>query len=60
MQKLISHFAKSVKCPQLLVGPIAPKPGPILPIADAEAVKAVVKSKPVVDKIIAVNPKMNM
>jgi len=31
-----------------------------LPNADAEEAKAVVKSKPVADKIIAVNPKMNM
>ena len=44
MQKLVNHFANSVKCPQLLVGPILPSPGPILPIADADADNADVNS----------------
>ena len=60
IQKLVSHFAKSVRCPQLPEGPIEPNPGPILPIADADAVKAVSTSNPVKDKKIAVNTKINI
>jgi len=60
MQKLVSHFAKSVKCPQLSDGPIAPSPGPILPIADADVDNAVVTSKPVIDNTIAVKTNMNI
>ena len=60
MQKLVSHFAKSVKCPQLSDGPIAPSPGPILPIAAADAVKEVSRSNPVIDKKTAVNTKINI
>ena len=54
MQKLVNHLAKSVRCPQLSDGPIPPSPGPIFPMAEAAAVKDVIKSRPVVDKIIAV------
>ena len=43
IQKLVNHLAKSVRCPQLPVGPIAPRPGPIFPMAEAEAVKDVIK-----------------
>ncbi len=60
MQKLVSHFAESVKWPQLSVGPILPNPGPIFPIAEADAVKAVSTSKPVKDNTIAVNTKINI
>ena len=56
----MSHFAKSVKCPQLSDGPIVPSPGPILPIAAADAVKAVSRSNPVKDKKTAVNTKINI
>ena len=59
MQKLVNHLAKSVKCPQLSVGPILPKPGPILPSADADAVNEVVISSPVVDNTTDVNAKIS-
>ena len=54
IQKQVNHLAKSVRFPQLSDGPIAPSPGPIFPIAEAAAVKDVIKSRPVVDKINAV------
>jgi hypothetical protein len=60
IQKLVSHFAKSDRCPQLSVGPMEPNPGPTLPIADAEAVKAEVTSKPVIDNTIAVKTKITI
>ena len=59
MQKLVNHFAISVRWPQLFIGPIEPRPGPIFPIAEAEAVNDVIKSNPVVDKNRAVNIKIN-
>ena len=59
IQKLVNHLAKSVRYPQFSDGPIAPRPGPIFPMAEAEAVKDVIKSNPVVDKTRAVKMKMN-
>ena len=46
MQKEDIHFAGDGRCPQLSVGPIDPKPGPILPKDEAAAVKEVIISEP--------------
>ena len=46
MQKEDIHFAGDGRCPQLSVGPIDPKPGPILPKDEADALKEVIISEP--------------
>ena len=46
MQNEDIHLPAEGRCPQLSVGPIAPKPGPILPKDAAEALKEVTISKP--------------
>ena len=55
MQKHAVPLANVVRCPQLSIGPIDPNPGPILPIDDADALKDVIKSRPVEEKIIEAN-----
>ena len=60
IQKLQIHLANIGKCPQFSVGPIVPNPGPMLPIAEALAVKDVIVSKPNMDNIIAHAPKINI
>ena len=44
MQKLIIIFVISGKFAQLLRGPITPRPGPILPIVDADTANEDTKS----------------
>ena len=60
MQKLVNHFAKSVRWPQLLDGPIEPIPGPTLPREEADAVIDDIKSNPVEDNVNAVIIKINI
>ena len=44
MQKLVIHFVELGKSAQLLRGPITPRPGPILPIVEADTAKEEMKS----------------
>ena len=60
IQNDATHLPTSCICAQLSIGPIKPKPGPILPIAEAEAVKEVTKSRPVKEKTIAANMNINI
>ena len=46
MQNEDIHLAPEGRWPQLSEGPISPKPGPILPIDDADALKEVTMSSP--------------
>jgi len=54
------YFVVSLKEAQLLVGPITPNPGPILPIDDAEIAIDDIKSTPSNETAIAQILKINM
>ena len=51
MQKVAKYLVKSFKLPQprSLEGPIIPKPGPILPIDDADIAKDDIMSDPFIE-----------
>ena len=55
---VITTLAKGVKCEKLPIEPLAPKPGPTLPIDVREAAKDSSKSGPVKD--ISRTPTMNI
>ena len=45
-----THFAAGGRTAKLPVGPTAPKPSPVFPMADAVALNAVIRSIPIADK----------
>ena len=53
IKKVASNLAISGRLFQLDAGPISPNPGPILPIADAETDREVIRSDPKKAKIVA-------
>ena len=60
MQNVDIYLVASLKEAQLLLGPITPNPGPMLPIDDAEIAIDDIKSTPSKDTAIAHMLKINM
>ena len=62
MQKQDTSLVTLLSPPQLEVGPISPNPGPIFPIAEAEAVNEVSKLNDgsATENIMAERTKINM
>ena len=60
IKKVANNLAISGRLFQLDDGPICPNPGPILPIADAEIDRELIKSDPKKAKIVAAKTKITI